>query len=319
MDLGPGPSQGGQGHRCRVAVVVVPTAGDESDPGCQPIEQRRVLVRRPVVRDLEHVHLRQVRTGGQQPPLSDRFEVAGQEDGQPRRPQQQGDARVVGAQPPGAGGRPQHLPAQPSADAAVFPLGRGQQRYTRGSGRPLYEAGLRRTVRDGGDLHGADRSAPEDAGQTAHVVGVEVAEDEQRYTVDPQPAQAAVHGPWIGPGVDDEGRAGARRDHQAVPLPDVAHDEPPARGRPPGDGPGDRRRAHQRHDQEQGEAGGRPGTPECPAGQCERREGRGRQERGAEPAVGPAQLGPRERGTRAGDQGDPPGGPGGAPQQRLGE
>ncbi len=242
-------------------MIVVLAARDEGDSGRQPIEQRRVLMRRPVVRDLEHVHPRQVRAGGQQPPLSGGFEVAGQQDGQPRRPQQQGDARVVDAQPPGPGGRPQHLPAQPPAHAAAFALGGGQQGYARGSGRPLHEPGLCRAVRDGGDLDGADRPAPEDAGQAAYVVGMEVAEDEQRDAVDSEPAQAPVHGPWIGPGIDDEGRAGARRDHQAVPLPDVAHDEPPVRGWPAGHGPGEGRRAHQRDDEEQGEAGGRPGTP----------------------------------------------------------
>ena len=67
------------------------------------------------------------------------------------------------------------------------------------------------------------------------MVGVEVGEDDGVEGRDAEPGQAAVDERRVGPGIDEDGPARTAAQDDGIPLPDVAHDDPPP-GRRPGDG-----------------------------------------------------------------------------------
>jgi len=71
-----------------VPVAVGHADGDDREPWPDPGVQPGVLVRGAVVRDLEDVHGAQVRMSPQQGLLRGRFEIAEQQQGQPRAPYQ---------------------------------------------------------------------------------------------------------------------------------------------------------------------------------------------------------------------------------------
>ncbi|GAA1202605.1 hypothetical protein GCM10009675_19640 [Prauserella alba] len=80
----------------------------------------------------------------------------------------------------------------------------------------------------------SDDSAVEHRRQPPDVVGVEVAQYDQRHSFDVQPVEAAVDRPGVGPDVDDDGPAGRTGgQHDPVTLADVARHDRPARRRPP--------------------------------------------------------------------------------------
>ncbi len=191
--------------------------------------------------DLQDVHRGQLGVVLQEGVLGGRFEVAEQEQGQPRRAHEQGDAGVVGAalrlgRPTRERG-PQHLPGQ-RAEASAFTGGGGDDRDARAPGLAPDERRLPGRFLERGALDRPDRPAAQHAGQPVHVVRVIVRQQQERYRPYAQRAQAPVHGPRLGAGVHDDGRAVARRERQGVALPHIAGREPPAGRRPAGDDPG---------------------------------------------------------------------------------
>ncbi len=302
-----------------MAVRVVPPGGDQGEPGPDRAEQPRILERRAVVGHFEHIHRRQRRVFAQQPLLGRRFEIAEkQQRGTMGHPYEQGDAgvvRLVGAQG-GPRARPQHPPGE-RPDPPLLPRPGTDHRHPCPGGRSPHERGLlRRLLRERGLDH-ADRPVPQDTGQPADMVGVEVGEQQQRNACDAEFPQTAVGRPGVGAGVHDHGRALARRQHDGVALPDVTHRERPARRRPAGDEPGDRRRSYDGEQQEHGAHGGRPRVARDPSyGEQDHDRQRDEQQR-APPAARPRDARTGQRRTAPGDGRDPARGPAGAPGQRL--
>ncbi|KJY37356.1 hypothetical protein VR44_05870 [Streptomyces katrae] len=155
-------------------VAVARADRDKGEPWPDPVHEARVLVRRAVVGDLEHVHPPQFRMLPQQGLLGSRFEVTEQQERQPRVARQQDHARIVGPLRHRRGGRrPQHLPLQPPGPP---PLPRhrrhdghpGPRRRPPDQGRPVGR------IRHGRGLDHTHGTAPQHPGQPAHVVGMEV-------------------------------------------------------------------------------------------------------------------------------------------------
>lgn len=204
--------QGREGAAGRMAVQVAGTAGDQRQPGRQPVYQRRVLVGGAVVRHLQHIDRAQLRMSRQQRPLCGWFEVAEQQDGEPVRTDEQGDAgvvravegfgtvaaigagrlpagdtgatgdaRAVGAgkvRAAGAGevrgsGWPQDLPGERPQVAALARCGTDERDPCRGS-RGAHELRLPRRIFQGRGLDRPDRAAAERPGKPVHMVGVMV-------------------------------------------------------------------------------------------------------------------------------------------------
>lgn len=280
--------------------------------------------------------------GPQQPSLGRWFKVAEkQQAGAALDPYEQRDAGVVGSLRDGTGAGtgaragvragagtgaragpkgclgPQDLPGE-RPDPAPLPRSRADHAYPgRGRGHP-YELALVPWLVERRRLHRADGPAPQHARQPPDMVGVEVRQQDQRNPGDAQFPQAAVGQLRVGARVHDHGRAGARREHCGVALPDVAHRERPARRRPAGDHSGERGGAQNGEQEQQRAEGSRPGVPRQPTGE-EHDEGcDGGQQQSAAPAARPVRLRPRQRRPAASHGSDPPGGPPRAARQQLG-
>lgn len=154
------------------------------------------------------------------------------------------------------------------------------------------------------------------------MVGVEVAQHQQRDVPHPQLAQTAVHRHRVGTGVHHHRRAVPGGQRQRVALAHIAHHQPPARRRPAGErpaqplhrcGPQDRREQQQHADHAQ------HGAAQRPPQQRHHRHRQHPQQRGPGPAAGPAQFGPGQPGPGTGDPGDHPGRPARQPGQHLGD
>lgn len=83
----------------------------------------------------------------------------------------------------------------------------------------------------GSDVDGVDPPAVEHPGQALDVVGVQVAQDDQRDVVDTEVVETALHLRGVGAGVEHH-RSRPGIEHQPVALSDVASDEGPAVRRP---------------------------------------------------------------------------------------
>lgn len=303
-----------QGARGGMAVGVVPAAADEGQPGPQPAQQPRILVAGAVVGDLQHVDGRQS-GGARERLLRGRFEIAGQQHGQSRRTHEQGDAGVVGSLCRPSRQRPQH----PPGDRPQAPLPRrGAEHPDPGFvGGPPDELGLVRRLVERRRLDGTDRASPEHTRQTGHVIGVEVCQHHERHPGDPQSAQTAVHRLRFGAGVDDYGRAVTRRDHQGIPLADVADREPPAGRRPPREEPWQRRGPEHGEQQRQRTGSGEPGAAEQPRDQEHQCRCDDDEEQRALPASRPVQFGTGQCRAGPGHPRDPLDGPAGEPREPL--
>lgn len=89
----------------RMAVRVIGAAGNQRQARRQPVYQRRVLIGGAMVCHLQDIDAAQLGVRREQPALCGRFEITEQQDGQPSRTDEQGDAGVVGAvERVGAGG-----------------------------------------------------------------------------------------------------------------------------------------------------------------------------------------------------------------------
>jgi hypothetical protein len=75
------------------------------------------------------------------------------------------------------------------------------------------------------------------------VIGVEMADHQQRHVPYAEPAQASVDGGRFRTGVDHDGLARPDRKNRGVALAHVARDDQPTRGRPAGRGDPDRQGA----------------------------------------------------------------------------
>lgn len=114
-----------------------------------------------MVGDLENVDLGESRVGRQQGLLGGGFEVAQEEQGQARRADEEGDARVVrtlGRGRSGWGRGPEDLPGK-RAEASSLPRLRRDDRDMRRPGRAAYGLGLAWWFFQGGRLDRADRAA----------------------------------------------------------------------------------------------------------------------------------------------------------------
>lgn len=276
-----------------------------------------------MVGNLEHIDRGQVRMRHQQRLLGGRFQVAEEQQGQARRTDQKGHARVVRPLLRRGGGRgvgrgPQDLPGQRARPAPLARPGRHHRHPCRRGPAP-HGRGLAGRLRQSGRLDRPHRAAAQHPGQSGHMVGMKVGEDEQRDADHAQRPQTAVDGPWLGTGVHDDGRAGTRGQDQGVPLAHIAGHDPPAGRRPTGDDPGQRRRADHREQQEQRTDRPQPPVPQQTAPQKDGDQGDRRQQQPAGPAARPARLRTGKPRAGAGHPGDPLGGPARGPGDPPGD
>jgi hypothetical protein len=201
-----------------VAVVVVAAGGDEGQPRVRRGDERRILLSRAVVRDLQHIRF-QVGAGREDGALRFGLQVAGEQDpetveldhhrdagvvlrrafirGRRRRRTRRGQRRHLG--------RPQRRPAQLPNDALLAercyadrdPVLRREIKH------PVV-LGPRREVRRHLDL--VHPPIVEHAGQPADVIGMEMAQHDDRDVLDAKVLQAPIHRGRIRPGVDDNRR-----------------------------------------------------------------------------------------------------------------
>jgi hypothetical protein len=298
----------------RMAVGVVRAHRHQGDPRVRRGEEISISVGTAVVGHLQHV-------GGQIDAVPDQAilcfpaEVTGQEHPQTadRDPQDEGQVvRFGSGHCPFCPGR-QHLElgraeAQAVAGSEQRPgAGRASEHRVEGS-RPVVVR-RQRTGRDDPDVPAGQR-----AGQSAHVVGVQVAEEHQRELVDAQAVQAAVDRTHLGAGVHQHTRARRDGDDERVPLPDVAGDEDRVVGRPaPGDlaeRPAGHDEGHQRDHPEDADA---PGAPQ----QRDRQHEQDAQRQGADGPGRPRDRSVGQAGRALGHEHQPAHRPPGQPDQDI--
>ncbi len=267
--------------RRRVPIRVSGTTTHQGETRTGAGEQPRVLPRRTMVRDLQHIRGRQRRVRRQQPPLRRRFQIPGQQQGEPGRAYVQRHTGVVGPLldgPPGRVlarlfpcqgrsvglGRPQHRPRQLARAAPLSGPRRGE-RDAVAADESAYGCGLLRRVVDGRGDDLADGPAPQHPGQPRHVIGVEMRQQHHLHRGHAERPQAAVHALGVGARVDHDGGAGLTRgQHQRVALSHIAGHEPPVRRRPSGQRPHQRRGAQHGQEQQQPQDRAQHGTPGHP-------------------------------------------------------
>jgi hypothetical protein len=314
--------EGGHGALGRVTVGVVGAAGDDGQAGTEAGQKRWVLVGGAVVGDLEDVDAGQGGGCGQEALLGRGFEIAEEQEGQPSGADEKSDAGVVGAvvgKRAGTDGWPEYLPVQ-GTEVAMLARGGADDRDLGRCRLTADVGGLLGRLVQGGGLDRSDSATTQDAGEAVHMVGVEVAEDQQGDGGHAEGAQAAVGQGRLGAGVDDDG--GARPSggqHEGIALADVTGHQAPARWWPAGDGSWQRGGAE--HGQEEQHGGGRaqPGVAGEAAAEEDGGRGEGGEEQRAGPAPGPVDRRAGQRGSTAGDGGDPSGRPTGQPREGFGE
>lgn len=310
--------QAGERTRRGMPVPVFCTYGNNRQPRPDPLVQPRILVRGTVVGDLEDVHRTQLRMLPQEGLLRLGFEVAEQQQGEPRAAHQQDDARVVGPFEGRPGRRrPQHLPFE-RAGPAPLPLHRPHDRHPGGRRRPADELGLPGRLFQHGGLDHPHGPAPQDACQASHVVGVKVREQQHRHPVHPQLAQADVHRPGVRAGVHHHRLPGTDGEDRRVPLPHGALDVAPVGRRPAGERTGELRRPQYREEQQHRQRGAQPPPPPPAGADDDGRQDDGRQQQTAGEPTRPGQLRAGEPRPGPRDGGDPPRGNPGAPGEHLG-
>jgi hypothetical protein len=210
-----------------VPVRVVRTDADESDRRRELSVERRVLVRRAVVRDLHDVDRSEVDTPPE-PALRRGVEVPEEHRGEARRtPRRPGDgdddARVVAARRI-ARTRPHHPPVELAEGPARTVV--GPPDVDPGTDEAPDDALVRRPVGRPGDR---DVDVTRDLVHGADVVAVEVGQDEQVDPVDPEQVEAGAQEGSVVAHVDQRGARPAAHEH-GVTLADVARGHPPVAG-----------------------------------------------------------------------------------------
>jgi hypothetical protein len=297
-------------------VGVVRTHRDEGDPSAGGGQETRVCVGAAVVRNLEHVRP-QVCAGGNDPGLRCGTQVTREEDP---------DAAVSGpgdhgeiVRGRGGGGqvrrRGQDLDRRLPHGPAV----------ARDQDRPLAACTVHERVERGPALvggrqraggHHADVPPVEGARQTADVVGVEVREQDEGQRVDPQPVQATVHGPHVGPCIDEHTCPGAGRQDEGIPLADVAGDDHRLRRRP-----AEHHLSDRPAEDDQAEQGGESerAQPDEPPEHSAGSEDQDGEHGGATGSGRPPRRPIRDVGRVVGHHHQPANGPAGGPDERVGE
>ena len=310
----PGLRQPGQQAPGGVPVAVAGPHRDQRDACAAGREERRIGVRAAVVRHLEDVRA-QVRPGREDLRLGLGAQVAGEQEPHPALGDPDDHRQVIGlgrrygpcrvrgehldprsADPPPV---PRHEdgPLPPAApDEAVE------------GGHPLVGGGQRA----GGD--DTDLATAQRARETAHVIGVQVRHQHQREDVDPQPVQAAVDRPDVGPRIDEDAGAGSGGQDQRIALADVTRDQQRIRRWPPpddlADGPADQDDAHERGQ-------GQRAQPRQPPQRPRPRQQQAGEHRGAAGTGRPSRGGVRCIGSPLGHQDEPPHRPTRAPDEDV--
>jgi hypothetical protein len=196
----------------------------------------------------------------------------------------------------------EHLQRQPGPDQPDAGVDLDDLRARR-RGLPAHPLQRPHRLVDRTDGHRPHRPAPQRTGETAHVVGVQVADHDHRDGVNAQPVQACVDRPVVGARVDEHRTPRlTRREDQRVALADVARHDHPARRRPPG--PDDSGRDQHEQQADDGSEQQRPDAPrpgeddEC---QHDRTE-----QRGTTPPPGPRDDRARDRRRPIGHRHQPP-------------
>lgn len=215
--------------------VRVPTAGtDQREVRTDPLRELRRLVRRPVVGDLDHVHLGQ-RTvpgrAGEEPGLSRWLQVT---EGQHRDGadlQEQDDAGVVGGVLVTAevARRPEHPPAHRTGVTGPGKRGRRRDlhRHARVVEQVARTGGLPGRLGQRAHQRRSHLPAPDHGTQPSDVVRVVVAEHQEVDPVDAETTEAGVRGTAVRTDVDHHGAPRPGPQHHRVALPDVARDHRP--------------------------------------------------------------------------------------------
>jgi hypothetical protein len=253
--VGPGETQGAGG---RVTVGVAAAHRDDRDARAHRRVETDGLIRRAVVRDLEHLGAQfGAVAAGQQQPLDRLLDIAGEQGGQRGgrvtvrgvHANGQHDRGVVR---PGSlaaalirvragrlhlgqlrGVRPQRVPADPAGPAALVGPDPAH-RHARRGGLRAHPAGPGGRLVDQRGLDRADFPPGQQTGQTADVVLVEVRQHDQRERGDPEAAQAGVLKVRPRAGVHGDGARGAGVEQEGVALAHVAHGHGPVVRRPRG-------------------------------------------------------------------------------------
>jgi hypothetical protein len=246
-----------------MSVVVVLPDADQRDARPNRRVQRRVLLGRAVMGDLDDVHRGHAFHGGHQGALGIGLQVTQRQHGDPADLRVHDEAGVVDPVVGAVAGRaaaglrgwwPEDAPRQ-SGRPTVRPGGGGRHRGARGPHRRLGgpDALNRPPARAGQD--GWTSAVAERAREAVDVVGVEVREDDEVQLRHVPATQAAVDAGRIRARVDQHGSFGSAAQQHRVALADVALDDTPALRRATADEEAWRDQPaqdHRQHDQSQG-------------------------------------------------------------------
>ncbi len=203
-----------------MAVVVVGSDADQPDRSAERCVQRRRLVARTVMRDLDQIDGRGVRAR-EQPRLGLLAEIAEQDRAQasraalPHRPQLEHEARVV-AGVDAARRRPDHLPGELAQHPTRAALRRLDARPVRAQSLADRRVGGIRGDPQQGPIH-----PPEHGVEAAHVVGVEVGEHQKVDARDTEFVEARRERLRLAADIDERDLPGAANQRR-VALPDIA-------------------------------------------------------------------------------------------------
>jgi hypothetical protein len=299
-----------------MAVGVVRPDRDQRDPGAGRDEEVGIGVRAPVMGHLEHVGP-EIGPRGQDAGLGSRAQVSREQHPDPSIGDPDEEGEVVRLR---EGGRPLRRRREDlEVGSADGPMVAGDQHVAVGPGtsdEPV-ERGLPVVGgRQGARRHDADAPPLECSRQPSGVVGIEMGQDDQGQLVDPEPVEATVHGPDVGPGVDEHPLPRPGGQNEGVTLTDVTGDDHRVRWRPAAhdlpDGPAQHEKAEQRGQGKRSKAGKPPQQTSGAQEQHREQDGAGCSGRPAGGCV-------RQRGGTVGDQHEPPHGPAGDPHECVAE
>lgn len=241
------------GHLRRVTVGVPGPHRGDCGLCTGAAEQGKGLVGRAVVRHLDDVGVEPGATI-QECLLRGRFDVSGEQDGQRWQHGPKDDRVVVGV----AVRAVQHHLRRDHRSGDVphrerVAGGDPLHRNVSGGGPALHPGPLPRWLLERSHVDGVHLASLQDTGQAFDMVGVQMAEHDQRHVTDVQVIEAALHPRWIRAGVDDDRARRAGPQHQPIPLADIARDEGPLlrcprAGRQPGSQDGDQYAGHRSSD-----------------------------------------------------------------------
>jgi hypothetical protein len=238
----PCPVVGQPLHQRRVGmpVRVVRTHADQRHHRVHGGDQVEILVRRPVVGDLQDVRPQHCTVHiGQQGVLLLGLRIAGEQHGHAAAHGAHEQAVVVGIGSSAGEQTRRADDAEVEPATRVGPAGLSLcDGNTTGRRIGAYCLLAGRRLAERRDHNPADASATQHARQATDMVNMEMRYEQQRHGAHAQPAQAAVRGHGLRSGVHNHGLVRPDRQHDGVALPDVAghHDgtfRRPARRRPP--------------------------------------------------------------------------------------